>query len=71
MLGHVKEFQAVHIQQKKLFEKFQYQLEKDKEIHENHEDILMVLSFGQKIWEAYDNWCEEVSDVLEKRKGRE
>lgn len=68
MLGHIKEFQISHRQQQKLFEKFQFQIEEYKDVHENHEDILMVLSFGQKVWEAYDNWCEEVSSLLEKRK---
>jgi len=24
-------------------------------------------SFGEKIWKAYDEWCEEVTSVLEKR----
>lgn len=68
MLAHIREFQISHRQQQKLFEKFQFQLEQYKDVHENHEDILMVLSFGQKVWEAYDSWCEEVSSVLEKRK---
>jgi DNA-binding PadR family transcriptional regulator len=70
MLGHIKEFQSLHRQQQRIFEKCQEQLEEYKDVHENHEDILMVLSFGQKVWEAYDNWCEEVSLVLEKRKGK-
>lgn len=67
MLGHIKEFQISHRNQMKLFEKYQLQLEKFKEVHDNHEDILMVLSFGQKVWKAYDDWCGEVSKVLEKR----
>lgn len=68
MLEHIKEFQVSHRQQKKLFEQFQCQLEKDRDVHKNHEDILMVLSFGEKVWEAYDNWCQEVYSVLERRK---
>jgi DNA-binding PadR family transcriptional regulator len=67
MLGHIKEFQISHRNQLKLFEKFQLQLEEYIDVHGNHEDILMVLSFGQKVWKAYDDWCEEVSKVLEKR----
>lgn len=27
----------------------------------------MVLSFGQKVWKAYDDWCEEVTEILEKK----
>ena len=67
MLGHIKEFQISHSNQMKLFEKYQLQLEKFKEVHNNHEDILMVLSFGQTVWKAYDDWCEKVSEILEKR----
>lgn len=66
MLGHIKEFQISHRQQMKLFEKFRENLEEYKDIHSNHKDILMVLSFGEKVWKAYDEWCEEVSNVLEK-----
>lgn len=67
MLGHIKEFQISHRNQLKLFKKFQLQLEEFKDVHDNHEDILMVLSFGQKVWKAYDDWCEEVAEILEKR----
>lgn len=67
MLGHIKEFQISHRNQMKLFEKSQLQLEKFKDVHDNHEDVLMVLSFGQKVWKAYDDWCEEVSKILEKK----
>ncbi|BCN29167.1 PadR family transcriptional regulator [Anaeromicropila herbilytica] len=68
MLEHIKEFQLSHRNQMKLFEKFQLQLEEFREVHDNHEDILMVLSFGQKVWKAYDDWCEDVSKILEKRR---
>lgn len=66
MLEHIKEFQRTHSQQMKLFEKFRQNLEEYKDVHSNHRDILMVLSFGEKVWKAYDEWCEEVSKVLEK-----
>lgn len=72
MLEHIREFQISHRKQAKLFEKFQQQLEEYKDVHSNHKDILMVLSFGKKVWKAYDEWCEEVSEVLENRmEGRE
>lgn len=67
MLEHIKEFQISHRKQLKLFEKFQQQLEEYRDVHENHEDILMVLSFGQKVWGAYDEWCEQVSEILQKK----
>lgn len=67
MLGHIKEFQISHRNQLKLFEKYKLQLEEYKDTHDNHKDILMVLSFGQKVWKAYDDWCEEVSKILKNR----
>lgn len=67
MLGHIKEFQRSHRQQMKLFEMFRENLEEYKDVHSNHRDILLVLSLGEKILKAYDEWCDEVSDVLEKR----
>jgi hypothetical protein len=28
----------------------------------------MVLLFGQKVWKAYDEWCQEVMDLFKKEK---
>ena len=28
----------------------------------------MVLMFGQKVWAAYDEWCQEALKLLQKRK---
>lgn len=35
--------------------------------YDNHEDILRVLSFGQKTYRAYLEWCDETIHYLESR----
>ncbi|MNI51814.1 hypothetical protein D3C73_1065560 [compost metagenome] len=65
MLGHIKEFQHNHHRQQKLFEQFEAQLKQNADVHSNHKQILMVLSFGQKMWESYAAWCDETIRLLE------
>lgn len=67
MLQHIIEFQIDHRKQIVLFEKFQEQIERDIDAHENHKQVLMVLSFGQRVWNAYDEWCQEMIRVLDKK----
>ncbi|QSF44444.1 PadR family transcriptional regulator [Paenibacillus tianjinensis] len=65
MLEHVKEFQTSHFRQQQLFQQFEAQLKQNMDVHSNHRQILMVLSFGQKMWEAYAAWSEETIRLLE------
>ncbi|QWU14856.1 DNA-binding transcriptional regulator, PadR family [Paenibacillus sophorae] len=65
MLNHVKEFEINHRKQRELFDKFESQLKENIDVHSNHRQILMVLSFGQKVWDAYAHWCEETIKLLE------
>jgi DNA-binding PadR family transcriptional regulator len=65
MLDHIKEFEINHTKQRKLFDEFEKQLSQDIDIHRNHRQILMVLSFGQKVWKAYEIWCKETIKLLE------
>jgi DNA-binding PadR family transcriptional regulator len=65
MLEHVKEFQNNHRRQQHLFKQFEVQLKQNIDVHSNHKQILMVLSFGQKMWESYAAWCEETIHLLE------
>lgn len=65
MLEHVKEFQANHLRQQHLFKQFEVQLKQNIDVHSNHNQILMVLSFGQKMWDSYAAWCEETIHLLE------
>ncbi|SHO44594.1 PadR family transcriptional regulator [Anaerocolumna xylanovorans] len=65
MLEHIKEFELNHNKQRKLFEKFEEQLKQDIDVHGNHRQVLMVLAFGQKVWESYASWCKETIKSLE------
>lgn len=65
MLEHVKEFEVNHKKQRKLFDDFEKQLKQDIDVHNNHKQVLMVLSFGQKVWAAYADWCKATIAALE------
>jgi PadR family transcriptional regulator AphA len=65
MLEHVREFEINHRRQQELFKKSEAQLRRDIDLHSNHRQILMVLSFGQKVWKAYADWCGETIKLLE------
>lgn len=67
MLQHIMEFQVAHRKQLGLFKKYQEELQKSIDTHENYKEVLMVLSFGQKVWNAYDEWCEEMIHTLNKK----
>jgi len=69
MIDHIREFQMSHRKQQVLFESFERELRDNLGVHDNHSQILMVLLFGQKVWAAYDQWCQEVIDLFEKTKG--
>lgn len=64
MAAHIKAFAENHQKQQALFKQFEAQLKQDIDIHSNHRQILMVLSFGQKVWDAYAAWCDEAINLL-------
>jgi PadR family transcriptional regulator AphA len=68
MVNHIREFQINHRKQKLLFERYEKDLKESIGTHDNHPEILMVLLFGQKVWKAYDEWCQEVLVLLNKGK---
>ncbi|WP_342421306.1 PadR family transcriptional regulator [Paenibacillus sp. FSL E2-0178] len=65
MLEYVREFEINHRRQQQLFGKFEEQLKQNLDVHSNHSRILMVLSFGQKLWESYADWCGQTIALLE------
>lgn len=65
MLQHIREFEVNHRRQQLLFSKFEEQLKQNLDVHSNHSRILMVLSFGQKLWESYSEWCGQTIALLE------
>ncbi|MEK4511451.1 PadR family transcriptional regulator [Paenibacillus sp. FSL K6-2524] len=65
MINHIKEFEINHRKQRELFQKFETQLKQNIDVHSNHRQILMVLAFGQQVWDTYAQWCEETVQSLE------
>src|SRR5574344_764327 len=68
MIDHIREFQINHRKQQHMFDLFHKDLEEHLDTHDNHSEVLMVLGFGQKVWKAYDEWCNETIELLNKRK---
>lgn len=66
MIKHIMEFRENHQRQLSILNMFQKELMPIKEM-DNHEDVLRVIDFGQKVYSAYISWGEETIHYLEKR----
>lgn len=71
MLAQVRAFEESHRGQLELFKQFERELKRDIDLHQNHRQILMVLAFGQHVWSAYAQWCEETARQLNEAVQRE
>lgn len=60
IIDHVKDFYKFHKYQLNLFAQFKNEVEKIADLHDNHQEVLMVIDFGEKVSQAYTNWCEDV-----------
>lgn len=67
MIGHIAEFEKNHQKQLSVLNMFQKELTAIRDA-DNHEDILRVIDFGQKVYAAYLDWSKETIKYLEKRK---
>jgi len=67
MKKHITEFSISHQKQLDMLNMFQQQLLSVEDLHSNHGDILSVIDFGQKVYKAYIDWCEETTIYLESR----
>ena len=67
----VEEFMNIHKQQLSMLDIFQKELSDRTNFHENHNDILRVIDFGKKVYEAYINWCTVTITYLERRSENE
>lgn len=68
MADQVKEFEISHKRQLELFKQFEQQLAETKQLGDNHDEILMVLSFGQKVLVSYVEWSRDVIKKLEEKR---
>lgn len=71
MKGHVEEFRKRYLKQSFLLKMISSELGGIVDEAENHGDILRVVDFGQKVYQAYLDWCDETMTYLEKRKKHE
>ncbi len=67
MIGHIREFEMTHRKQQEMFNTFEKEIRQHIDMHDNHEEVLMVLHFGQKVCKAYGEWCAEVLQSLGNR----
>ena len=67
MKKHITDFSISHQKQLQILNMFQKELSSIKDLHSNHGDILRVIDFGQKVYKAYIDWCEETTIYLESR----
>lgn len=68
MHRQVNEFLIAHEQQLALLNMAEQELLDIQDAHQNHQDILRIIDFGQKVYAAYIEWCRETIEYLEKRK---
>jgi len=64
---HITEFAISHQKQLDMLNMFQKELMSIENLHPNHGDILRVIDFGQKVYRAYIDWCDETTHYLERR----
>ncbi len=66
MIEHIKAFKDLHQKQLQMLNLFERELTPIRSF-ENHEDILKVIDFGQKIYNAYLQWSDETMKYLKER----
>ncbi len=66
MKSHVQAFMDTHHQQLVMLDMFEKDLRSIAD-EDNHKDVLRVIDFGQKVYRAYLEWCEETIHYLEER----
>lgn len=65
MLDHVLKFQEAHRQDLQILTLFENELKKIVDAGDNHPQVLRVIDFGQRVNEAYLDWCRETILFLE------
>lgn len=68
---HIQTFKDTHAGQLAVLNLFENELLNMAEDHYNHKDVLRVIDFGQKVYRAYIDWCEETLVYLEGREKNE
>lgn len=65
--SHIRAFRDSHREQLAMLDSFQAELLRIRGEHDNHEDVLRIIDFGQRVYKAYLDWCQETMGYLERR----
>ena len=65
---HIETYKKTYTEKLMVMDAFTGELEAIRDLHENHGDILRVIDFGRKTYQAYIDWCSETLDYLKGNK---
>lgn len=71
IIGRIREFQSRHRENLKLMNLAEAEIRKNLNEHENHIFILMNILFGKKVYQAYQDWCDEALDLMKADRAEE
>jgi len=57
LVGHLREFEAHYAAEREILGLYQAELERIPDVGGEHRDILRVIDFGQRTYDAYLAWC--------------
>lgn len=63
--GHIQAYKETQLKQLTMLNGFEKELNSIADEHDNHRDVLRVVAFGQKAYNAYIEWCDETLEYLE------
>ena len=62
---HIRDYKDTQAKQLAVLNGFERELRSIADEHNNHNDVLRVVAFGQKAYGAYIEWCDETLAYLE------
>ena len=68
MKKHINAFKLRYLEKLAMLDLFSTELKPLVDLHNNHEEVLSVINFGQKVYRAYVQWSDETLEQLEKKK---
>ncbi len=67
LIRHIREFQSRHKQDLTMLNLFNEEISGIPDRDGNHDYVLLTIRFGQKVYEAYLDWCELALSYLKKK----
>ena len=69
IISRIQEFQNRQKENLTLMNMAEAQIRQDLNKHDNHIFVLMNILFGKKVYQAYQDWCDEALDLINKSGG--